>query len=969
MPVAACGGATGVAVGGTGQATCSVTYNATGTTAVTAVYLGDANYSTSTSSVLSQVVGKASTLTILSSSVNPSKVGQSVTFTATATPVAPGSGIPTGNIEFLQGGVAIAACGGATGVAVNGSGTATCAVTYNAIGTYAITATYLGDGNYPTSTSTPVSQAVGQTATTTSLGSSVNPSVTGQSVTFTATATPVAPGSGTPTGNIEFLQAGVPVAACGGATGVAVNGSGTATCAVAFNATGSYNMTATYLGDTNYVTSTSSVVAQVVNKAATTTTLGSSVNPSVTGQSVTFTGTVAASAPGSGTPTGNIEFLQAGVPVAACGGATGVAVNGSGVATCAVAFSATGTYAMTATYLGSANFSTSTSSAVSQVVNKAATTTTLGSSVNPSVTGQSVTFTGTVAASAPGSGTPTGNIEFLQAGVPVAACGGATGVAVGGTGQATCSVTYNATGTTAVTAVYLGDANFSTSTSPVLSQVVGKASTLTILSSSVNPSKVGQSVTFTATATPVAPGSGIPTGNIEFLQGGVAIAACGGATGVAVNGSGTATCAVTYNAIGTYAITATYLGDGNYLTSTSTPVSQAVGQTATTTSLGSSVNPSVTGQSVTFTATATPVAPGSGTPTGNIEFLQAGVPVAACGGATGVAVNGSGTATCAVAFNATGSYNMTATYLGDTNYVTSTSSVVAQVVNKAATTTTLGSSVNPSVTGQSVPSPARWPPRHRARARPPATSSSSRPASRSPPVAAPPAWPSTARGGHLCGDLQRHRHLRHDRHLPGQRQLLHLHLVGRLPGGQQGRHHHHPRLLGEPVGDRPVGDLHRHGGRLGAGLGHAHRQHRVPPGRRPGRRLWRCHRRGRQRLGRGHLCGGLQRHRHLRHDRHLPGQRQLRHLHLGARLPGGQQGLDHHHPRLLGEPVGDRPVGDLHRHRRPPRPRARARPPATSSSSRPASRSPPVAVPPAWPSTARGWPPVRWPSAPPAPTP
>ena len=702
VPVAACGGATGVAVGGTGQATCSVTYNATGTTAVTAVYLGDANYATSTSPVVNQVVNKASTLTALSSSVNPSKVGQSVTFTAIATPVSPGSGVPTGKIEFLQGGVPIAACGGATGVTVDGTGKATCAVTYNAIGTYAITATYLGDGNYTTSTSTPVSQAVGQTATTTSLGSSVNPSVTGQPVTFTATATPVAPGTGTPTGNIEFLQGGTPIAACGGATGVTVNGSGTATCAVTYAATGSYNITATYLGDTNYVTSTSSVVAQVVNKAATTTSLGSSVNPSVTGQSVTFTATATTTAPGTGTPTGNIEFRQGGTPIAACGGATGVAVNGSGTATCAVTFGAAGTSSITATYLGDTNYATSTSSPVSQVVNKASTTTTLASSVNPSVTGQQVTFTATVATTAPGSGTPTGKIEFLQGGNPIAACGGASGVAVNGSGTATCAVTYNASGTYAITATYLSDGNYATSTSSVLNQVVDQATTTTSLGSSVNPSVTGQPVTYTAVVAPVAPGTGTPTGTIEFLQGGVPVASCGGASGVAVDGTGTATCTVTYAGTGSTTVTAVYLGDANYVTSTSAPVTQVVDQATTLTTLGSSSNPSVTGQQVTYTAIAAPVAPGAGTPTGNIEFLDGATPIADCGGASGVTVDGTGTATCAVTYPAIGSHTITAVYLGDTNFAGSTSTPVVQAVDQGATATSLGSSANPSTAGDSV---------------------------------------------------------------------------------------------------------------------------------------------------------------------------------------------------------------------------------------------------------------------------
>ena len=46
----------------------------------------------------------------------------------------------------------------------------------------------------------------------------------------------------------------------------------------------------------------------VVSQSSTTTTLTSSANPSVTGASVTFTATVAAVSPGSGTPTGTVTF-------------------------------------------------------------------------------------------------------------------------------------------------------------------------------------------------------------------------------------------------------------------------------------------------------------------------------------------------------------------------------------------------------------------------------------------------------------------------------------------------------------------------------------------------------------------------------------------------------------------------------------------------------------------------------------
>ena len=47
-------------------------------------------------------------------------------------------------------------------------------------------------------------------------------------------------------------------------------------------------------------------------------------------------------------------------------------------------------------------------------------------------------------------------------------------------------------------------------------------------------------------------------------------------------------------------------------------------QAGTSTALSSSANPSVFGQSVTFTARVTPVAPGSGTPTGSVEFFDNG---------------------------------------------------------------------------------------------------------------------------------------------------------------------------------------------------------------------------------------------------------------------------------------------------------------------------------------------------------
>ena len=242
-----------------------------------------------------------------------------------------------------------------------------------------------------------------QASTTTALTSDSNPSVSGQSVTFTATVAAVSPGSGTPTGTVTFDDGTTSIGTAATLTaGVATFTTSTLT------ASGSpYSITAVYSGDTNFTTSTSSAVSQVVNQASTTTALTSGTNPSVSGQSVTFTATVAAVSPGSGTPTGTVTFDDGTTPI-------GTVTLSSGVATFTTSSSdgRGSPYSITAVYSGDTNFTTSTSSAVSQVVNQASTTTALTSGTNPSVSGQSVTFTATVAAVSPGSGTPTGTVTF-----------------------------------------------------------------------------------------------------------------------------------------------------------------------------------------------------------------------------------------------------------------------------------------------------------------------------------------------------------------------------------------------------------------------------------------------------------------------------------------------------------------------------------------------------------------------------
>ena len=315
---------------------------------------------------------------------------------------------------------------------------------------------------------------------------------------------------------------------------------------------GSYpgGVAASFAGDSSNGASSGANLL-TVNQASTTTGLTSSVNPSVFGQSVTFTATVSPVAPGAGTPTGTVTFLDGGSPV-------GSGTLSGGVATFTTSALAVGNHTITTSYGGDTNFTGSTGSLAGnpQVVNKSDTTTAVTSSQNPSIVGQSVTFTATVSPVAPGSGTPTGTVTFLDGGSSIG-----TGTLSGGV--ATFTTSTLAAGNHTITTSYGGDGCFNISSDSLTGnpQVVTNADTTMVVTSSVNPSVFGQSVTFTATISPVAPATGTPTGTITFLDGGSSI-------GTGTLSGGVATFTTSALAAGNHTITASYGGNGSFNGST-----------------------------------------------------------------------------------------------------------------------------------------------------------------------------------------------------------------------------------------------------------------------------------------------------------------------------------------------------------------------------------------------------------------
>src|SRR5207249_1504640 len=107
-----------------------------------------------------------------------------------------------------------------------------------------------------------------------------------------------------------------------------------------------------------------------------------------------------------------------------------------------------------------------------------------------------------------------------------------------------------------------GDGSFLASTG-TLTQTVAKVSASTLVVSSLNPSALGQAVTFTATVT----GAGSPTGVVIFSDGAASIG-----QGTLTTSGGTTTAAFSSSslAIGSHAITASYAGDVTFAASTGT---------------------------------------------------------------------------------------------------------------------------------------------------------------------------------------------------------------------------------------------------------------------------------------------------------------------------------------------------------------------------------------------------------------
>jgi hypothetical protein len=583
---------------------------AAGSYPVTATYSGDGHYTSATATGASFTITKASTS--MTEAATPASIpyGTSDTVSVAGLPVG-----ATGTVTFTSGGSTLCAT---TLPALS------CATPTSLIpGLYPVTATYSGDGNY---TGTAVSTA--------------SFTVTIASTSMTESAAPAS----IPYGTSDTLSvSGLP----GGATGTVTYKSGGSTLCVATlpltscstSATltpGTYPVTATYSGDSNYTGTTAGGASFTVTRAMTA--MAESASPPSIGYGSQDTLSV------TGLPAG-----ATGIVTFASGGSTLCTVTLPATSCQTATTLAAGTYPVTATYPGDTNYKGTTATGASFTVTKA----------DP-VFGESA---------APAS-VPYGTADTLSVtGLPSDATGTVTFTSGGST---LCSTTLPLTSCDTsssldpaaypVTATYSGDSNYNSAVATGASFTVTRADTS--MTESAAPATIAYGAQDTLSA------SGLPvdaTGTVTFSSGGsplctAALPALSCQTSTSLSP-------------GTYPVTARYSGDSHYNGTSASGASFVV----------TKADPS-------FTEAAAPAS----IPYGNADTLSvAGLP----GGATGaVTFRSGGSALCTAELpllscqTATSliaaTYPVTATYAGDSNYTGGVATGASFVVTQADTSMT-----------------------------------------------------------------------------------------------------------------------------------------------------------------------------------------------------------------------------------------------------------------------------------------
>ena len=514
-------------------------------------------------------------------------------------------------------------------------------------GPYTVAATYSGDNSFGTSNASASVTVVKATVAPVLRAASAE-IASGATTTFNVTI--AASGGGVlPTGTVTLTD-NTTSKVLGSA--VLANGAAVVTTNL-ITSNGAHSVVAAYSGDGNYNTTTSAAATVTVGGTATSLLLGSTISTAKVLTSIPLVATVPSGV------TGTVYFYDGAV---ALGSAT--ISTATLTATLNVAMLAAGTHNLTATYAGTATYQSATSAVLPIVITQNTPTLQLTSQL-ADATAANVAMNGVLTLSpantAAANPAPSVPIQFLD---------GATVLGSVPLSYTLNYHTYAAAYTTAVlkpgphtlSASFAGDLNYAAATSNIQTVNIGLTNTAITSAPSATPTGVPFSVTATVT-TQVASTVSI-TGTVSFYDGATFL----GKANV-TNGSATLTTA-TLNGVSTHSVTATYSGDNNYYTSTSTGVSVIVVKQASV--IAVSANPTSVTPVQPTVLTATVTAAVAGSPTGTVTFSDNGVPL-------GSPVNLVGGQAQLPTLLLSGAQSISATYSGDTSFLASSTTSSATV--------------------------------------------------------------------------------------------------------------------------------------------------------------------------------------------------------------------------------------------------------------------------------------------------
>ncbi|WP_254922670.1 Ig-like domain repeat protein [Rhodococcus sp. OK302] len=376
-------------------------------------------------------------------------------------------------------------------------------------------------------------------------------------------------------------------------------------------------------------------VYQINTGAATTTTTVEAPDSAKKGAAVTLTANVTPAAPG-----GTVQFLDGATPL----GDPATVTNGT--ASITRTFDTNGDHAITAVFSGTTGFLESTSEikTITVSTDNIVTTTTV-EAPDSAKKGAAVTLTANIAPAAPG-----GTVQFLDGATPL----GAPATVENGTASIT--HTFDTNGDHTITAVFSGTTGILGSTSEIKTITVSTDNIVTTTTMTAPDSAfVGQAVNLHATVSPAVLG-----GTVEFTVDGN-----DKVTGP-LGTDGTAVASYTFTTAGPHSVVARYSGTQGVAGSLAPtfPISVAVVQPAnvqTTTTLAP-IGTVAKGAPVTLKATVNPA-----NANGKVQFKIGDTPL---GGRVTVS---NGVATLPATFAASGTFSVTAEFIGAAGFVDSSS--------------------------------------------------------------------------------------------------------------------------------------------------------------------------------------------------------------------------------------------------------------------------------------------------------